>query len=76
LARQPQKIKVVSYIRIDNRLVNMDDLNELQKQYVATILKQRYMNALFRGKAVFDLPHDMPAAEDIFPELRKAPTPI
>ena len=71
MARQNKKINVVSYIHVGDKLVNMDDLNEQQKQYVATLLNQRYMNALFRGKAVFGLPDDMPAAEDVFPELKK-----
>lgn len=71
LARQTQKIRTVSYIHVGDRLVNTDDLNDEQKKYVATILKQRYLNALFRGKAEFGLPADMPAAEDVFPELKK-----
>lgn len=71
MARQTQKIRTVSYIHVGDRLVNTDDLNDEQKKYVATILKQRYLNALFRGKAEFGLPADMPAAEDVFPELKK-----
>jgi hypothetical protein len=71
LARQTQKIRTVSYIHVGDRLVNTDDLNNEQKAYVATLLNQRFMNALFRGKAEFGLPADMPAAEDVFPELRK-----
>ncbi len=70
MARQVRKIQTISYIHVGDRLVSTDDLSEQQKQYVATILKQGYLNALFRGKAVFNIPDDMPAAEDVFPELR------
>ena len=71
LARQTQKIRTVSYIHVGDKLVCTDDLNAEQKKYVATRLKQQYMNALFKGKAEFGLPDDLPAAEDVFPELKK-----
>lgn len=71
MARQTQKIQTVSYIHVGDQLVNTDDLNNEQKKYVATLLNQQFMNALFRGKAEFGLPENMPAREDVFPELRK-----
>ena len=70
MARQTQKINVVSYIHVGDKLVNTDDLNDVQKQYVATLLRQQYMNALFQGRATFGLPDNMPAAEDVFSDIR------
>lgn len=71
MARQTQKIRTVSYIHVGHRLVDTETLNDQQKAYVATLLNQRFMNALFRGKAEFGLPEGMPAAKDVFPELKK-----
>lgn len=71
MARQTQKIRTISYIHVGDRLVDTETLNDEQKKYVATRLNQQFMNALFRGKAEFGLPDDLPAAEDVFPELKK-----
>lgn len=46
-------IRVVSYVHTDQGLVEFDDLTPEQKQKAATELKLRYMNDLYRGKAVF-----------------------
>lgn len=48
-----QEIKTVSYVHIDDKLVNTDELNAEQKRRLGTWLKPTYLNALFQGKAVF-----------------------
>ena len=47
------EIKVVSYVRVGDELVNTDDLSPEQKVDLATRLKVTYLNHLFAGQAVF-----------------------
>lgn len=53
MARQPQKIKVVSYVHVGDQLVNTEDLDPEQKRQLATWIKCTYLNALYEGKAKF-----------------------
>lgn len=53
MGRKHMEIKTVSYIRVNGELVRFDDLPPELKQRAATELKIRYMNNLFRGRAVF-----------------------
>lgn len=65
-----RKIKAVSYIKAGENLVSTDDLTPKQKAYVATVLKTRYLNELFAGRAVFEPSKPLPPAKEAFPELR------
>lgn len=53
MAKKPQKIRTVSYIRVGDELVEFSKLPPEQKRRAATILKMNYLNALFAGKAEF-----------------------
>lgn len=53
MPRKPQKIKVVSYVHVGDRLVNTQDLDPERKRQLATWIKCTYLNALFEGKARF-----------------------
>jgi len=64
-----EKIRTVSYIHVGDKLVCTDDLTPEQKTYVATVLKTKYLNALFAGRAVFEPKDPLPTAKDVFPEL-------
>ena len=51
--RKPQEIKVVAYVHVGDKLVNVDDLDAEMRRRLATALKTTYLNELFRGEAVF-----------------------
>lgn len=53
MPRKDQKIKVVSYVHVGDRLVQTDDLDPERRKQLATWLKCTYLNALFEGKAKF-----------------------
>lgn len=53
MPRKAQKIKVVSYVHVGDRLVNTQDLDPERKRQLATWIKCTYLNALFEGKARF-----------------------
>ena len=48
-----QKIKVISYVRVGEKLVETSQLTPEQKRQLGTWLKTTYLNALFAGQAVF-----------------------
>lgn len=52
MAKQ-QKIKVISYVRVGEELVETGQLTPEQKIKLATRLKTTYLNALFAGQAEF-----------------------
>lgn len=52
-----QEIRAVSYVHVGEKLVRFDDLTPEQKAGAATELKKGYLNALFRGRATFDVDH-------------------
>lgn len=53
MARKQIKIRVESYVRVGDQLVNTKDLNQEQKVKLANWLAPTYLNNLFAGKAVF-----------------------
>lgn len=53
MARKQEPIKVVSYVRVGDELVNTEDLSPERKRELATWLTCTCMNALFAGKAKF-----------------------
>ena len=48
-----REIRTMSFVRIGDKLVNTDDLNDDQRLKLATWLKTTYLNTLFQGKAEF-----------------------
>jgi len=63
-----KKIRTVSYIKAGEKLVCTEGLTPKQKAYVATVLKMRYLNELFAGRAVFEPGEPLPSAREVFPE--------
>lgn len=53
MARERQKIRVISYVQVGEELVEVERLNAEQKKELATWLKCTYLNHLFAGQAVF-----------------------
>lgn len=53
MARKQQKIKVISYVRVGEELVETSQLTPEQRLEMATVLKIRYLNTLFAGRAEF-----------------------
>ncbi|MCQ2439452.1 MAG: hypothetical protein MJ074_06795 [Oscillospiraceae bacterium] len=51
--RNREPIKVVAYVTINGEEVDVDTLSPEMRQKVATQLKLKWMNAMFRGQAVF-----------------------
>lgn len=47
------KIKVISYVRVGDELVETSNLTAEQKHKLGTWLKSTYLNNLFAGQAVF-----------------------
>ena len=68
MARQNIKITVESFIRIGDRLISTDDLNNEQKAFLGAMLKAQYLNGLFAGRAVF-MPEGLKPFEEVFGEL-------
>ena len=48
------EIKCISYVHMGERLVRFDELTERQRAAASQELLVRYMNELYRGKAVFE----------------------
>ena len=56
MARQQDRpIEVRAFVTIDGKSVDVDTLGPEMRQEVATQLKMKYLNALFRGTAVFSV---------------------
>ena len=51
--RQREPIKVRAFVTIDGQEVDVDTLSPEMRTEVATRLKLTWMNAMFRGPAVF-----------------------
>ena len=56
VARKQQKIKVISEVMVDGKWVEVNSLNEEQRERLAIGLKVTYLNALFAGRAEFSAP--------------------
>ena len=48
------EIRTESFIRVNGALVRLDTVQEERKREAATQIKCRYMNELYRGKAVLE----------------------
>lgn len=55
MAKETPKIKVISYVRVGEELVETSQLSPENKQRLATWLKTTYLNNLYAGRAVFRL---------------------
>ena len=53
--RNQEPIRVRAFVTIDGQEVDVDTLSPEMRQEVATALKVKYLNALFRGTAVFSV---------------------
>jgi len=53
--RNNEPIRVRAFVTIDGQEVDVDTLSPEMRQEVATQLKLKYLNALFRGTAVFSV---------------------
>lgn len=51
--RQREPIRVESFVTIDGKEVNIDTLSPEKRSEIGATLKVTYLNAMFRGKAVF-----------------------
>ena len=60
--RKQEPINVRAFVTIDGEYVDVDTLSPEMRREVATQLKLRWMNAMFRGRAVFTVAED-PAEE-------------
>ena len=47
-------IRVISYVHTERGLVDFDELAPEEQTRAATAIKLKYMNELYRGKAVFE----------------------
>ena len=53
--RQQEPIKVRAFVTVNGEYVDVDTLSPEMRKEVATQLKLKWMNAMFRGKAVFSV---------------------
>ena len=51
--RQREPIRVEAFVTINGQKVNLDTLPKEKRSGIGAALKVAYLNALFRGKAVF-----------------------
>lgn len=51
--RQREPIRVEAFVTINGQDVNLDTLPKEKRSMIGAALKVTYLNALFRGKAVF-----------------------
>lgn len=51
MAKQP--IRVEAFVTVNGQKVNIDTLSQEKRSEIGAVLKVTYLNALFRGKAVF-----------------------
>lgn len=61
--RKQEPIKVRAFVSVNGEYVDVDTLSPEMKQKLATQLMLKWMNAMFRGRAVFTVAED-PAEED------------
>lgn len=53
--RQREPIRVEAFVTINGQEVNIDTLSKEKRSEIGAALKVTYLNALFRGKAVFHI---------------------
>jgi len=55
VARNQEPIKVKAFVTIDGKEVDIDTLSPEVRNRIGAELKVAWMNAMFRGKAVFSI---------------------
>ncbi len=53
--RQREPIRVEAFVTVNGQDVNIDTLSKEKRSEIGAVLKVTYLNALFRGKAVFHI---------------------
>ncbi|WP_312637337.1 hypothetical protein [Oscillibacter sp.] len=53
--RQREPIRVEAFVTVNEQKVNIDTLSKEKRCEIGAVLKVTYLNALFRGKAVFHI---------------------
>ena len=61
--RKQEPIKVRAFVTINGEAVDVDTLSPEMKKEVATQLKLKWMNAMFRGQAVFTVAEEQKSRE-------------
>lgn len=61
--RKQEPIKVRAFVTINGESVDVDTLSPEMKKEVATQLKLKWMNAMFRGQAVFTVAEEQKSQE-------------
>ncbi len=67
MGKKQQKITVQAFVHINNKLVDVDTLNEQQREYIGELLNYKAVSAVYRGRAEVILP-DLPKKEEVFAE--------
>ena len=63
--RQQEPIKVRAFVTVNGEYVDVDTLSPEMRREVATQLKLKWMNAMFRGKAVFSVAEEQKDPERV-----------
>lgn len=63
--RQQEPIKVRAFVTVNGEYVDVDTLSPEMRKEVATQLKLKWMNAMFRGKAVFSVAEEQKDPERV-----------
>lgn len=61
--RKQEPIKVRAFVSVNGEYVDVDTLSPEMKKEVATQLKLKWMNAMFRGQAVFTVAEEQKSQE-------------
>lgn len=56
-----------SFVKVRGKYIDLDDLNERQKNYVAAMLNVNGLNAAYAGRALFQA-EGLPSFDEVFPE--------
>lgn len=65
MARKHEKIRVVAYVHVGDQLVDVDTLNDEQRNYLGASLQVAMLNGAYRGKVKFW--SELPPVEQVFP---------
>lgn len=63
--KKNEPIQVRSFVTINGEYVEVDTLSPEMRREVATQLKLKWMNAMFRGKAVFSVAEEQKTPDQV-----------
>lgn len=66
MAKTKKKVTCKAYIRVGDELVDVDTLNQAQKDFLGGKMQESILNTLYKGKVEFKA--DLPPVDTIFPE--------